>query len=233
MLSQDDFKKLGLFDPTRIAGLREALNDTDSIAAAGAISLTTFHTKIAVVGTMAFTLANGTIAGQRKRISCESAATVPAATLTITTPDATAGYACSATFFFDTAGQEITLIWTGAAWRCIEVKRAGGAVNNVVVGTTVLTGLNLWKRYLLSVTGTVASTTTKGIPNGSAVGERICVGVSTAAAIPSGTISLAGVTPAGVAATTLGTVGLTSNFATLEWDGLAWNLVGNSVLVLS
>lgn len=233
MLSQDDFKKLGLFDPTRIAGLRESLNDTDSIAAAGAISLTTFHTKIAVSGTMALTLANGTVAGQRKRISVESAAATPAATLTIATPDATAGYVCAATFFFDTAGQEITLLWTGTAWRCIEVKRAGGVANNVVVGTTVLTGLNMWKRYLLSVTGTVASTTTKGIPNGSAIGERIQVGVSTAATIPSGTISLTGITTLGAAATTLGTVGLTSNYAVLEWDGAAWNLVGNSVLVLS
>lgn len=233
MLSQDDFKKLGLFDPTRIAGLREALNDTDSIAAAGAIGLTTFHTKIAVVGTMAFTLANGTVAGQRKRISIESAATVPAATLTIATPDATAQYVCAATFFFDTAGQEITLLWTGTAWRAIEVKRQGGLANNVVVGTTVLTGFNMWKRYCCSVTGTVASATTKGIPNGSAIGERIMVCVSTAAAIPVGTISLTGISTLGAAATTVGSMQATTHFVHLEWDGAAWNIIGSNTLVLS
>ena len=229
MLSQDNLKRIANFDPTALDQLREATNDTDTMSAAGAVTLATYHTKLAVSGTMAFTLANGTVAGQRKRISCESAASIPAGTLTVTTPDATTGYACQATFFFDTPGQMVELLWTGTAWRATRVERAGGTANNVVVGTTVLNTNPLWSAFYLSVTGTVSSTTTKGIPNGSAVGEVIQVSCSTAASIPSGTISITAKTLLGAASTTLGTVAATTNLMTLRWDGQAWTQVGASV----
>lgn len=229
MLNADNIKRIANFDPTAADQLSEAVGATDSMSAAGAISLATFHTRLTVSGTMAFTLANGTVAGQRKKITCESAASVPAATLTIATPDATTGFACQSTFFFDTAGQSIELFWTGSAWRALRVERAGGTANNVVVGTTVLSSNPLWATFYLSVTGTVSSTTTKGIPNGSAVGETILVSVSTAASIPSGTISCTGRTLAGAAATTLGTVGGTTNVIALRWDGTAWCQAGSAV----
>lgn len=239
MLSQDDFKKLGLFDSTRIAGLRESLNDTDTIAAAGAISLTTFHTKLTVSGTMAFTLANGTVAGQRKRISCESAASTPAATLTIATPDATVGYVCPSTFFFDTAGQAVELLWNGSAWRCVKVERAGTS-GVLVVGTTVIQAGNLWGFLNFSVTATVDSQGTKGIANGSAVGELLSIGTSVAATTPVGTIACTCRDMAGNVATTgagkgvkLNSATTLENGATLRWDGQIWQVVSQGAGVLA
>jgi hypothetical protein len=85
------------------------------------------------------------------------------------------------------------------------------------------------------VTSTVSSTGTQGIPNGSAVGERILVAVSTAGSLPSGTIAVgAAITNAGVSgAKTLGTATTTAHFAEMEWDGQFWAVVGNNTLVLS
>jgi hypothetical protein len=209
-------------------------SDSQETITSGAVSLTTDNTYLSVTGTQAFTLANGAFPGQRKRIECSVAASTPAGTLTIATPETTAGQICSATFFFDTVGQAIELLWTGTKWRATRVERAGSSgANGVVVGTTVLTGKNMWAHYSLSVTGTVSSTTTKGIPDGSAVGELIQVGCATAASTPSGTISLTGLSTLGAAATTLGTFNATTCYAALRWNGSAWVLMGNTTVVLS
>jgi len=200
---------------------------------ATAIALDVYRTDLVVSSTMAFTLAAPLFDGQRKYIVCKSAASTPAATLTITNPETASGFACASTFFFDTAGQAILLRGVGGLWRAERVDRAGGTANNVVVGTTVLTGLNLWASYFCSVTGTVSSTTTKGIPNGSAIGELMAVRVSTAASIPSGTIAITALTSAGAAATTLGTMAAVANYATCRWNGTAWEVIGNSTLVTS
>lgn len=210
----------------------------ESISAAGALSPNVPLTDLTVSGTVAYTLADAattTQAGFRKRIRCISAASTPAGTLTIASPDATAGFVCSSTFLFDTVGQEIELEWTGTKWRAVRVVRAGSSgVDGVVVGTTVLTGKNLWAAYYLSVTGTVASTTTKAIPDGSAPGEIIQVGCSTAASIPSGTIACTGVTTLGASGTkALGTFNATTVWAALRWNGSAWQQVGGVTAVLS
>jgi hypothetical protein len=206
----------------------------DSVSAAGALDLTKYVTELTVSGTLAFTLAAPTYAGQRKVIRCVSAASSPLGTVTVSSPDTTTGFVCASTFQFDAVGQAVELQATaGLKWRAIRIERAGGAANDVVVGTTVLTGVNLKAVYYCSVTGTVSSTTTKGIPNGSAVGETMQVAVSTAASIPSGTISIAGLTNAGAAATTLGTMAATTNYATCRWNGSAWYVIGNTTLVMS
>lgn len=202
---------------------------------ATSLDLAVYESQLQVTGTMAFTLPNGSYVGQLKLVSCTVAASIPAGTLTVTTPDATAGFVCPATFIFNAVGQSRLFEWTGTAWRCIGGVRKGGTANNVVVGTTVLTGLNNWDIYYCSVTGTVASTiaASRGIPNGAFIGEQCSVKVSTAASIPSGTIEFAGLTNAGAAATTLGTMAATTNYARLVWDGAAWNVVGNTTLVAS
>lgn len=221
--------------------MQDALNaaDAEDISAAGALSTTIYESRLSVTGTMAFTLADGPagIAGMRKRIVCVAAASVPVGTLTIASPESTAGLVCATTFQFDTVGQAIELLWTGTKWRCTRVQRAGGVANGVVVGTTVLTGINLWANYCLSVTGTVTSSTAsgKGIPNGSAVGEVIFVTSTTAGSLPSGTIELSrilmstGVTANG----TLGTVNNTGLWMSLMWNGTAWFPLGNLTLVLT
>jgi hypothetical protein len=208
---------------------------------ATSLDVEVYESRLVVSGTMAFTLPNGSYNKQRKRVVCESAASIPAATLTVTTPDTTTGFATPATYFFDTAGQALEFVWmddiTTPAWRCVSVQRAGGVANNVVVATTVTTGKSLWRTYFLSVTGTVSSTVASamGIPNGNCVGDTCLVGCSTAASIPSGTIQLAGITNAGSsgATKTLGTVAATANYATLQWDGQFWVVLGNSTLLIS
>lgn len=221
-------KALQLFNTIQNRGY-ETLDTT-----ATSLAVDVYESKLTVSGTMAFTLPNGTYAGQRKRVTCLSAASIPAATLTVTTPDDTAGFVCSSTFLFDNAGQSVEFEWTtGSKWRAVQITRAGGAADAVVIGTTVMTGKNLWADYYCSVTATVASTTTKGIPDGSAVGEIMTVRVSTAGSIPSGTISITGLTNIGGAATTLGTMAATTNYAACRWNGTKWQIIGNTTLVMS
>lgn len=233
-LSSEEAAQVALFNSTTRDKLLADFGVTDT-ATSGTISLTTATTNLSVTGTKAFTLPNGSVAGQRKRVVCTVAASTPAGTLTVTTPDDTAGFVCAGTFFFDAVGQEVTFEWTGSKWRAIEVKRAGSSgANGVVVGTTDIQVKNMWAHYSLSVTGTVASTTTaRKIPNGSAVGEMIQVGCATAASIPSGTIGLTGQTSLGAAGATLGTFNATTVWATLMWNGAAWQQVGGVTAIIS
>lgn len=224
MLNSDDLKKLAFFDPAALARLGDSLNTSETVSAAGNINTAVYLTRIAVSGTMAFTLPDGTVVGQRKKILCESAAAIPLATITITTPDTTTGFACSATWIFDTAGQGFEVMWMGAGvgWRATNIWRAGtSGANGVVIGTTVLTGRNLWLEYSLSVTGTVSSTTTKGLPNGSYVGETITINVTTAASIPVGALS-GTYRLNGAAKTSMNAIDATTEVVYLEWDGQAW-----------
>lgn len=199
--------------------------DVESVSASGAISTTVRNTELAVSGTAAYTLADGPagIAGRVKVITCVSAASTPLGTLTITSPDTTTGFVCPSTFLFTTAGQSLTLMWTGTKWRCIAKQRAG--VTALVVGTTVTTGIANMTHLDLSVTGTVSSTTAanRGIPNGAAVGELLAITVSTAASTPAGTIQGVFQTKAGAnTGTSLATFGAVTDQAVLEWNGSAW-----------
>lgn len=213
------------FDSTTRDAMLTDLGVADT-ATSGTISLTTRITNLSVTGTVAFTLPNGTIAGQRKRVLCTVAASIPAGTLTVTTPEDTAGIVCPSTFVFDTVGQAIDFVWSGSKWRVEKTTRAG--TKTAVVGTTVLTGFNLCHTLLLSVTGTVSSTTTKGVPNGAYPGDRLIIGQSVAASIPVGNITGTFVTLANVAATDLQAWGALTDTVTLEWQSAAWLVAANS-----
>lgn len=212
--------------------------EVESISAAGALSPSIRRTELSVSGTKAYTLAAPTYAGQTKQVVCVSATSTPLGTLTITSPDTTTGFVCSSTFTFNAVGQEITLQATpGLLWRCISVRRAG--VLTVVVGTDVLTGLNLNQVYALSVTATVSSTGTKALPNGSAVGEICSLVNSVAASTPVGNINGTYKGPEGTARTDIGAIGSAAStaamgdFATLQWDGSAWVVLNMSGVTLS
>lgn len=225
------------FDADRIAALKADLlfnGNVDGVSASGACSLTRRVTELTVSATKAYTLAAPTYAGQRKVIRCVSAASAPLGTLTISSPDDTTGFVCPATVLFDTAGQEIELEATSALkWRCIGIKRAGGAANNVVVGTTLATAMALWKLFGLSVTATVSSTTTKALPNGLVAGDRIVLNVTTAASTPSGSIDFVGRTIAGGAVTHFGGLDNTADTAVLEWDGQTWQVLYSTGVTFS
>lgn len=241
MLTDEQLKKVGNFDASTIANLADAIgNGIDSVSAAGALALDKFTTELTVSGTKAYTLAAPTVAGQRKRIVCISAASTPLGTVTISSPDDTAGFVCASAFTFTDVGQAIELVATsGLKWRATRVQRTGGAADAVVIGTTVLTGLNLWLRYCCSVTATVTSTTTKGLPNGSAIGERCIVTCSTAASTPVGSITGAFTGMIAEAYTTIGTIGVVASATVvgdcvvLEWTGSAWSVIYQNGCTLS
>jgi hypothetical protein len=207
---------------------------------ATSLDLTVYESQLNVSGTMAFTLGDGTFKGQRKRVRCVGAASTPAATLTVTTPETATGFACASTFFFDTVGQELDFVWTeNSKWRCDRKKRAGGTADNVVVGTTELAGKSMWQVYALSIDGTKSSTTTKGLPNGSVIGERCQIINTTATNTPIGSID--GTFKGGLAAayTHLGAIGVvasatvTGDMALLEWDGSSWTVLYQTGCTLS
>lgn len=207
---------------------------------ATSLAVDVFESRLTISGTMTATLPDGTYVGQRKLVRAITAASTPKLTLTVTTPETEAGSVCSSTFIFDTVGQAVEFEWTkNSKWRAVRVQRAGGTADNVVVGTTVLTGYNLWLTYGLSVTGTVSSTSTMALPNGSAVGERCQIINTTAASSPIG--SIGGTFKGGLAAayTLIGTIGVvasttvTGDMALLEWDGTAWWVLYQSGCTLS
>ena len=208
-------------------------SDKESVSAAGAVSTTTMYTDLSVTGTVAYTLADGPagISGMRKVIKCVAAASTPVGTLTIASPETTAGMVTAATFIFDTIGQELHLLWTGTKWRCVGTRRAG--VKITTIGTTVLTGYNLCHNLSCSVTGTVSSTTTKSVPDGQFPGDVLIVSCSTAASTPIGNINFTGLTLANAAATDLQAIGATTDTVTLTWNGVAWLVVANSGITVA
>lgn len=234
MLTEAQLFAVGNFDQPTIDGLREALGGgTEALSAAGALSVASFNTDLTISGTIAFTLAAPTVAGQRKRITCVAATSTPLGNLTISAPDTTAGFVLPALVTFTAAGQVLELVaTTGLLWRArVGTQRAG--TQTLVVGTTLTAGLVMPAIYLLSVTGTVSSTTTKGLPNGLFPGDTCIVGESVAASIPVGNISFAGITTAGAAVTDLGAFGALTDTVTLVWNGLAWMVVANSGVTVS
>ena len=205
----------------------------DALSSDGALSLVRVRTELAVTGTDAYTLAAPTTVGQRKIITCTLAASIPAATLTISSPDTTTGFACPATFFFDVVGQEIELVATsGLLWRCVRVRRAGNGT--VTVGTTAITN-KLWHRYTLNSTGTVAST----LPSGTVMGEQVHLVTGTQGLAGAGTIDGAFNGGASTAYTHIGvfdTIGSTTvvgDSCLLEWSGAAWFVLHQTGLTLS
>ena len=138
---------------------------------------------------------------------------------------------CPATFIFDTAGQSVDLEWTGTKWRVVKTRRAG--VKITTIATTVLTGFNLCHNLSCSVTGTVVSDTTKGVPDGTYPGDYLIVSCSTAASIPVGSITFTGLTLANAAVTDLQAIGATTDTVTLSWNGAAWLVVANSGITVA
>jgi hypothetical protein len=223
MLSETHLSEVGNFNSEVTGQLRPALGGgIDAVSAAGACDLTKYLTELTISGTKAYTLAAPTVAGQRKRVRCVSAASTPAGTLTVSSPDDTTGFVCPATFFFDNVGQTIEFqATTGLKWRCIQKIRTG--VKAIVIGTTVLTGICDMSHVDVSVTGTVASTSTKALPNGAAIGEICAITCSTAASTPHGDLGGTFVKKDGTeTGVQLDDFTLVTDMALIMWTGSAW-----------
>lgn len=218
-------------DPSRVQDVMDKLDEHDGAldrqepievldTTATSLSVKCRRTNLTVSGTMAFTLPDGTVTGQEKIVECISAANTPLATLTVTTPAGTE----ASTHVFTAAGQVARFVWNGTGWHMVDKKRAGAQA--VTVGTTVLTGFDMCKTYKLSVTGTVHSTSSKGIPAGTVPGERIHVVCTTAASSPVGDIAITAATKTtAAAATSLANLTDTTMSLECEWDGAAWQAI--------
>lgn len=204
-----------------------AMQNVDAVSASGACSLTRRITELTVSGTKAYTLAAPTAPGQTKIVRCVGATSTPAGTLTVSSPDDTTGFVCAASFFFDAVGQEVEFEATSALkWRCVRKKRVG--TKTLVIGTDVTTGICDMSRLILtSTTGTVASLTTKGIPNGSAIGERITITASVAGGTPHGDIAGTFLDHLGAAKTALDDFTVVGEGGNFVWTGAAWALEGS------
>jgi len=201
---------------------------SEETVTSGALSLNPQFTYLSVTGTQAYTLAAGTYVGQRKIIECTVAASTPVGTLTLADAYGTEPL----THVFRAVGQKLVLEWRTGGWKVLDKKRAGAMT--VVVGTTVLTGEDMVYRYELSVTGTVASDSTKGIPDGLVAGETIDVQVTTAASTPDGEINITAEDLDGAAATKIDTIdGTTSHMFRGMWTGLKWQTVAITGVVLA
>lgn len=91
----------------------------EQISASGALSIVKRSSILAVSGTKAYTLANGTRVGQRKSIFCRSAASTPVGVVTPATPNN------FATLTFSTVNGGAELEWNGASWDLVGI---GGTV---------------------------------------------------------------------------------------------------------
>lgn len=197
------------------AGIVSSAAGGEETKTSGALSVDIPISYVSVTGAVAFTLADGSFIGARKVIECTVAATSPAGTLTINDAYLTE----STVHVFNAVNQRLVLEWRTGGWKVIDKKRAGS--ETAVVGTTVLTGHDMSETLNLSVTATVTSATTMGIPNGTVEGEVIWVRCTTAASSPAGVIDGTYLTIAGVAATHLA-INATGDYEQLRWDGLAW-----------
>ena len=137
-LTETQLRQIGNFDADTYTALKADLDAgeaIDALSADAALSLTRIISELSVTGTDAYTLAAPTFTNQRKIVRCVLAASTPAATLTVTSPDDTTGFVCPATFFMDVVGQEVEFIATAALkWRVVRIVRAGSG--DVTVGTT-------------------------------------------------------------------------------------------------
>lgn len=233
-LSQDEMNHLIPGQRTiqdKLLGI-EGGDETEAVSASAALSLTTPISLLTVSGTKAYTLADGTYAGQEKIVKCVAASNTPLGTLTIATPETTTGLAVSSTHIFTAVGQELHLVWSGTKWGMKRSVRAGTQV--LVIGTTLTAGMTLAKLYDAQVTDTVNSTgASKALPDGQWPGDRCYVGCSVAGGTPIGQLDFTGSTLAGAAVTHLQAIGATTDTVTLEWTGTKWLVVANSGITVA
>lgn len=89
----------------------QGAGSVEAISSAGALSVATEISTLAVTGTTAYTLANGLFKGQRKVATVVSGASTPLGTITPATPS---GFATVTAL--GGVNDSVEFIWSGAAW---------------------------------------------------------------------------------------------------------------------
>lgn len=196
------------------------------IVTAGALTAAPSTSYLSITGAQAYTLPDGLFVGQQKTVEVIVAASTPVGTLTITTP--TTGE--QATHVLKAVRQQLVFVWrfdgSVNGWHLVTKRRAGKTT--YIVGTDSFVG-NSDKNIDLSITGTK----TGALPNGQAIGELICISISTAASTPVGNLTGTYRTKFGVAAANLSGLDATTDFAIFEWDGLAWQELNSTGVTIS
>lgn len=105
--------------------LKNGTGNTEEIVANGALAVTRRTSRLAISGTMAFTLADGQVSGQRKTIFCKSAAATPVG---VVTPAHASGFS-TITFGAGAANASVELEWDDSlgtpAWKVVNVTTVG------------------------------------------------------------------------------------------------------------
>lgn len=111
--------------PVAMAGSDGAVGGgLETVSAPGAISPSTYETHLEVDGTDAFTMGDGSYIGQRKRITCITAANTPLGTVTLN--GAQAAFSTEPTaHVFTAVGQAIEWEWTATGWKIVDFRPAG------------------------------------------------------------------------------------------------------------
>ncbi|RPH64986.1 MAG: hypothetical protein EHM89_00155 [Acidobacteria bacterium] len=183
--------------------------DVETIADAGALNPGILTTFLSVTGTVAYTLADGSYVGQRKRIECTVAASIPAGTVTLN--DAATGEPTA--WVFNAVGQMLELMWMTGGWKLMTVREAG--TDTPAAAST----LNLLVRtHIIAIDGTDDWI----LPSGEVPGETQSFIVSTADNIPAGTISGLFYDEDGSADGVDLVMNAIADLATVQWDGLRW-----------
>jgi hypothetical protein len=93
----------------------------ETVSAPGVIAPGAYETLLEVDGTDAFTMAVGSYIGQRKRITCITAANTPLGTVTL----ADAYGSEPLTHTFTAVGQSVEWQWTATGWKIVALQPAG------------------------------------------------------------------------------------------------------------
>lgn len=195
---------------TKVIALANAMMASEAISAAGALDPDVYLTELSVTGTKAYTLADGTYAGQRKAILCVAAASTPAGTVTIATMS---GSRTNVAYVFGAVGQRLELEWTSGGWREREVRAAG---RDVPAAASTINPLFAF--HDIAISGTQDWI----LPSGTCVGQIQTFAVSSAAAIPAGTISGLFYDEDGSADGVDINFNAVADMATVQWDGARW-----------
>lgn len=192
------------------------LGASDGIAGGGVATVTSGAVNpgvslslLSVTGTVAYTLADGTIVGQEISIECSVAATSPAGTLTINDVYGSE----PTTYVFNTVGQGIDLKWTATGWKLVGLRQMG--IETVANAGTA--------NPLCLIHGVAVADTVDFIQgSGLIAGQRAIWVALSNSGTPVGTVSGLFYTVAGAA------TGVDINFnaagdnAVISWNGARW-----------
>ncbi len=188
----------------------------ETVSAPGAIAPGVYETHLEVDGTDAFTMGDGQHIGQRKRITCITAANTPLGTVTLNGAQAAYGSEPTA-HVFTAVGQAIEWEWTATGWKIVDFRPAGV---ETVAGAATANPLCLVHQV------DIADTVDFILPAGYVPGQRSHWVATANSGTPVGTVSGLFYDEDGSADGTDVNFNASGDAAFLEWVGARWLAVG-------